>query len=174
MNRKAKGITNEHPTPNPVNPGRHAAESKPLGKQCNGLTKRGTPCTALAMEGGLCYFHANPDKAAELGRIGGRRKKRVIDSDTDDQPIEIPQSARDVKNVLADVMARTRKGLMDPKTATALGYLGASLLRAIEVAELEQQLERLERTHGIENQSQTTKPNGELTVGKLRTDPQGG
>jgi hypothetical protein len=26
------------------------------------------------MEGGLCYFHANPDKAAELGRNGGRRK----------------------------------------------------------------------------------------------------
>jgi len=24
-----------------------------------------------AMEGGLCYFHANPDKAAELGRNGG-------------------------------------------------------------------------------------------------------
>jgi hypothetical protein len=126
------------------------------------------------MEGGLCYFHANPDKAVELGRIGGRGKKRVIDADTDDQPIETPQSARDVKNVLADVMARTRKGLMDPKTATALGYLGTSLLRAIEVAELEQQLERLERTHGIENQNQTTKANGELNVGQSRTDPQGG
>jgi hypothetical protein len=27
-----------------------------------------------AMEEGLCYFHANPDKASELGKRGGRAK----------------------------------------------------------------------------------------------------
>ena len=31
------------------------------------------------MEGGLCYFHANPNKAAELGRNGGRRRKHTYE-----------------------------------------------------------------------------------------------
>jgi len=35
-----------------------------------GITRNGTACMAWAMEGGLCYFHANRDKVAELGRNG--------------------------------------------------------------------------------------------------------
>jgi hypothetical protein len=46
--------------------------------RCSGLTKKGKPCRAAATEGGLCFFYANPEKAAELGRIGGRRNSRVI------------------------------------------------------------------------------------------------
>jgi len=42
--------------------------------RCQGQTKAGKPCRAAATSGGLCYFHANPNKAAELGRIGGRNK----------------------------------------------------------------------------------------------------
>ncbi len=39
---------------------------------CSGKTKQGRPCRAAATESGYCYFHTNPDVAAELGRIGGR------------------------------------------------------------------------------------------------------
>jgi hypothetical protein len=40
-----------------------------------GQTKRGEPCGTTP--GGLCFFHANPNKAAELGRIGGGKKGRL-------------------------------------------------------------------------------------------------
>jgi hypothetical protein len=43
------------------------------------------------MEGGLCYFHANPDKAAELGRSGDRRRKHVYQQVTETLPL--PESA---------------------------------------------------------------------------------
>jgi len=46
--------------------------SKAARKRCKGVTRNGTACTNWAMEGGLCYFHANPNKASELGRNGGR------------------------------------------------------------------------------------------------------
>jgi hypothetical protein len=44
---------------------------------CQALTKKGKPCRAAATEGGLCFFHANPNKAAELGRIGGKKNGLV-------------------------------------------------------------------------------------------------
>jgi len=37
---------------------------------CRAKTKNGKPCQAAATEGGLCFFHANPKKASELGQIG--------------------------------------------------------------------------------------------------------
>ena len=45
--------------------------------RCEAQTKNGKPCRAAATAGGLCFFHANPDKAAELGRIGARKNGRV-------------------------------------------------------------------------------------------------
>jgi len=48
---------------------------KPMSSnsRCKANTKEGRPCRAAATEGGLCFFHANPNKAVELGRIGGRK-----------------------------------------------------------------------------------------------------
>ena len=37
-----------------------------------------------------------------------------------------------------------RTGKMDPKVANALGYLGASFLRALELADIESRLEKME------------------------------
>ena len=54
--------------------------------------------------------------------------------------------------MLAETMADTRAGRIDPKLGSTLGYLGMSLLRAFEVADLEQRLERLEQKDDLENQ----------------------
>ena len=35
--------------------------SKAARKRCKGVTRNGMACTAWAMQGGLCYFHANPN-----------------------------------------------------------------------------------------------------------------
>jgi len=44
--------------------------------RCRAHTKSGKPCGAAPTASGLCFFHANPAKASELGRIGGRRNRR--------------------------------------------------------------------------------------------------
>ena len=58
--------------------------------------------------------------------------------------------------MLAESMAEVRVGKMDPKLGSTLGYLGTALLRAFEVAEIEQRLERLEQRNELENQAEQT------------------
>ena len=41
--------------------------------RCKARTKAGEPCSAAPREGGLCYLHANPNKATELGRAGSEK-----------------------------------------------------------------------------------------------------
>jgi hypothetical protein len=45
-------------------------------KHCKATTKAGKPCQAPAVEGGLCFCHAHPEKLAELGRRGGIKNRR--------------------------------------------------------------------------------------------------
>jgi len=99
-------------------------------KRCKGTKKNGAACTAWAMEGGLCYFHANPDKAAELGRNGGRHRKHTYEQST--EHVAVPESAADVKRMLAETMAEVKAGKMDPKVASTVAYIATVLLRAYE------------------------------------------
>ena len=103
---------------------------KAAKKRCKGVTKNGAACTAWAMEGGLCYFHANPDKAVELGRNGGRHRKQTYEQSS--EPVVPPESAADVKRMLAETMAEVKAGKMDPKVANTVAYVGTVLLRAYE------------------------------------------
>jgi hypothetical protein len=82
------------------------------------------------MEGGLCYFHANPDRATELGQRGGRRRKHTYEQSTED--IAPPESAADVRRMLAETMADVKAGRMDPKVPNTVAYVGTVLLRAYE------------------------------------------
>jgi len=77
------------------------------------------------MEGGLCYFHANPDKAAELGRNGGRHRKHTYEQAP--EQIAPPASAADVKRMLAEfhVLHRTFSGKVI-NLATIFGRIVAS------------------------------------------------
>ena len=119
--------------------------------KCQATTKAGRPCAAPAVCGGaFCSLHADPARAAALGRKGGARNRKVYDSDVGN--VSVPESAGDVKRMLAEAMADTRAGKIDPKLGSTLGYLGMSLLRAFEVADLEQRLEQLEQKDDLENQ----------------------
>jgi hypothetical protein len=64
--------------------------------------------------------------------------------------VAVPESAGDVKRMMAESMAEVRAGKMDPKLGSTLGYLGMALLRAFEVAELEERLKELEQRHELE------------------------
>jgi len=48
----------------------------PKKLRCTAQTKNGKPCGAAPTPTGLCFFHGNPNKASELGRIGGKRNRR--------------------------------------------------------------------------------------------------
>jgi hypothetical protein len=109
---------------------------------CTAKTKSGAPCQARATATGKCALHSDPNRAAELARKG--RNKRYGAAEVPDTPLQIPQSAAEVKDALAKVLAEVYCGKLDPKVATSMAYIGNTLLRAIETSDLEQRLAALE------------------------------
>jgi hypothetical protein len=110
---------------------------------CKGRTKTGKPCGAAATAGGLCFFHANPNKASELGRIGGRSKRHAAAESGDPLPtLDNAVALRDtVAHVIADVLA----GKVQPRVAACLAPLMNLQLHAIKTADIEQRLTKLEQ-----------------------------
>src|SRR5215469_9146114 len=68
---------------------------------CKGKNAKGEPCGSAAGPGGLCYFHANPDRARELGRLGGQKNGHSTGTD-----IEVP-----AKMTLDDLHEITSKAI---------------------------------------------------------------
>ena len=93
---------------------------------------------------GLCTFHANPQRAAELGRLGGRKNRHYPDA-TDPALTNPPKSADDVRSLLAETMASVHARRLDHKVGIVLASLGKALLEAIEVADLEGRVKALEK-----------------------------
>ena len=116
--------------------------TKKSDSRCQGRTKRGDPCRAAATAGGLCFFHANPNKAAELGRIGGRKKGHTVESS---EPLPPVDNAIAVRDLVARLIADVHAGRIHPKIAAGLAPLMNLQLRAIETLNLELQLEKLEK-----------------------------
>jgi hypothetical protein len=113
-----------------------------LNERCRALTKAGTPCRAAVTESGLCFFHANPSKAVEFGRIGGRKNRHAT-------PDEVPQLPRldsivAVRDALAQIIVELHEKRLNPRAATGLAQLSNALMRAIEVADLDLRIKRLE------------------------------
>ena len=120
--------------------------------RCKAMTKAGAPCAAPAIRGkNFCSLHSDPSRAAQLGRKGGMGNRHVYENDP--REVATPQTASDVKKLLAEAMAEIRAGKMDPKLGTTLGYLGTSLLKAIETSDIEQRLERLEATNELKDEN---------------------
>lgn len=117
--------------------------NKQKDKRCRGKTTAGKPCRAAATDGGLCFFHSNPQKAAELGRIGGRRNRYVF-ADPDSPPLAI-ESAKEVRNSVSRLINDVYSGKLSPRIAAGLGPLLNLQLRAIEATDVEQRLAKLEQ-----------------------------
>ena len=120
---------------------------------CKGTTKAGTPCRAQATEGGYCLFHGNPDLAVQLGRQGGKKNRVPLIREDVPATVAPPKTAADVRVMLADAMAGIRAGRIDPKLGNALGYIGTAVLKAIETADLEARITRLEKPDGTQETS---------------------
>src|SRR5215831_9166142 len=88
--------------------------SQALPVQCKATAASGERCKAKPHKNGLCFFHSDPARAAEC---------------------EEPLGRGDGSN---------SRWKMDPRLGTTLGYLGTSLLKAIETSDIEDRLGKLE------------------------------
>jgi len=119
-------------------------QTKRKENRCKGRTKAGKPCEAAATDGGLCFFHANPNKASELGRIGGRSRRQAAAENGDPlPPLDNVVAVRDAAGCLiADVIA----GKVHHRVAAGLAPLMNLQLHAITIADLELRVAKLEKS----------------------------
>jgi hypothetical protein len=116
---------------------------KDLESRCKALAKTGKPCQAAATAGGLCFFHANPNKASELGRIGGRSNRHADGQSAD--PLPTLDNAMAVRDTVARLIADVYAGKIHSRIATGLAPLLNLQLRAIETSDFERRLAKLEK-----------------------------
>ena len=83
-----------------------------------------------------------------MGGKSGKSRRYVVDSEESLPALPAPQTAQDVRKALGQVMADLTARRMDARVATALAYVGNVMLRAIEVADLEERMSKLESTLG--------------------------
>src|ERR1035438_3909531 len=112
-------------------------------RRCKGKNKSGKPCGAAATAGGLCFFHANPDKASELGRKGGRQKRHAAGDGG--EPLPTLDNALAVRDTVARLIADVYAGKINPRIATGLAPLLNLQMRAIETTDQEGRLAKLEK-----------------------------
>ena len=113
-------------------------------------------CTDWALRGGTqCYFHANPEKMSELGRRGGEvkgaRGARYAERSL--------KTVDDVTALLGDVIKDLGMGLIDPKEATAVGYLAAGMLKALQQGDIENRLRVLEAVEASKSKKSCSRVN---------------
>jgi hypothetical protein len=94
---------------------------KSSSSRCKANTKGGRPCRAAATEGGLCFFHANPNKAAEFGRIGGRKNGH----DRSEVKTSLPalDTTVEVKETVTRLIEDLYSGKLHPRVASGLASL---------------------------------------------------
>jgi hypothetical protein len=125
-------------------------------EQCKAQTKAGGMCAAPAVERGLCFFHAHPEKLAELGRQGGKSNRRWNPADGNVSKIPL-KSIADVSGLLEETINRVRHGPFDLRAANAIGFLASVLLRSLEQGPIEERMAKIEATLAA-NASQTKGP----------------
>jgi hypothetical protein len=112
-------------------------------ERCKAQTKAGGVCQAPAVERGLCFFHAHPEKLAELGRQGGKANRHWKSTDGNLPTIPL-KSIGDVSGLLEETINRVRQGPFDLRTANAIGFLSSVLLRSLEQGPIEERLAKIE------------------------------
>jgi hypothetical protein len=114
--------------------------------RCKARTKAGKACRAAATEGGLCFFHANPDKATELGRIGGRKSRHPF-AGIPDLPQDL-KTAKGVRDECARLIENVYAGKITARIAACLGALLNLQMRVIHLTSIEERVAKLEQVRG--------------------------
>jgi hypothetical protein len=118
------------------------ASKKQDRQGCKAQTKAGASCQAPAAERGLCFFHAHPEKLAELGRQGGKKNGHWKRADCDLPQLPL-KTIGEVSELLEETINRVRRGPFDLRAANAIGFLAGILLKALD-QRLEERVAHLE------------------------------
>ncbi len=111
---------------------------------CKAMKPTNKLCEANAMiDSEFCFTH-NPEmqeakKAAILK--GGLASKRNINP----LPAFEISDNKSVVGLLAQVINEVREGRIDLRVANCIGYLSGHLMKAMEIAELEERVENIEK-----------------------------
>jgi hypothetical protein len=115
---------------------------------CQAKTKTGAACRAPATAGGLCYLHANPNKAKTLGQIGGRKNRRSpVDLDVPDN-----MTPADLAKLTGQAMRKLFTGELGAREVSAFAQLCNCFYRISPAADLETRIATLERQIAEEGQ----------------------
>jgi len=114
--------------------------------KCVYVKEGGIDCNANSMtDSDYCYLH-NPEIPEESKRQaqakGGEARSLTLEKPLPDLPLETPS---DAITLVADTIKRVRAGELDIKTANCIGFLSDKLLKAFEVARLNDKVEFIER-----------------------------
>ena len=113
--------------------------------RCQALTKSGKPCQAYALKGKkYCLTHdtESREKFLAMTKKGGQVKKKI---QVCLAPIEFRGNIKDVLNLLADTVNQVRTNQMPPRIANTIGYLAGHMIKALEIAEINDRLKKVER-----------------------------
>ncbi len=108
---------------------------KPNGKQCE--------ANAMA-DSQYCYIH-NPDisqeeKTATQSKGGLNRSPKINQSLP---PVKL-EKTKDIMALLTETINQVRGGDLDCRVANSIGYLAGIAVKAYEISELEERLDRIE------------------------------
>ena len=138
--------------------------------RCRATTKSGDRCRGVATYGDFCTFHAPElkDRRREGRAKGGMKTLGKLKGDTKDGAVEDRVStlkpwrgtAGDVKvldspdpaellNLLADTIDEVRAGEISPQVANSVGYLAGVMVKVIEVHQMNERLQSLEKALGV-------------------------
>jgi len=112
--------------------------------KCEFIKPDGTKCEAHAIKDSeFCYFH-NPDISDEEKREaqsnGGKTKALTLKEPLPELVLAEPA---DAVLLIADTISRVRAGTLDIRTANCLGFLADKLLKAFEIARLNDKVEMI-------------------------------
>jgi len=113
--------------------------------KCKATTKSGKSCKANALKDKkYCLAHdpESKQKFKEITKKGGKVKRKV---QVYLALIEFKGDVREVLDLLADTINRVRSNQMPSRIANTIGYLAGHMIKALEMAELEDRLKKVER-----------------------------
>jgi hypothetical protein len=120
--------------------------------KCEHKKSSGEHCKAKALTTDrFCFFHS-PAKARErrqarsAGGVSRSQKRAVLPPNTEEERL---QSPTDVCDLLGATINQVRRGLIDSRIATTVGYLAGTLLRGMEHGHLDERLTKIEAKLGI-------------------------
>jgi hypothetical protein len=114
--------------------------------RCKHIKPDGEQCNANAMRGlDYCYTH-NPDISDEEKREAKQRggQNRAVAISEPLPPLAIAEP-NDAVLLIVDTINRVRSGELDIRVANCLGFLTDKLLKAFEVSQTNDKLEKIER-----------------------------